>query len=146
MEASDYLLKPITSQALFASLDKLVDQLKLPGEQGLVVRDAEGGLSKVLFSHLVCLEAMGHFTVLYRSNGSSVRVPQPFSSLVEELAQRQEFIQIHRSYMINLRYVHRMTKTEVFLLNGTSLPLARSHQPNVAQRFMDYSFGGGDPC
>ncbi|MBQ9108745.1 MAG: response regulator transcription factor [Oscillospiraceae bacterium] len=146
VDASDYLLKPITAEALFSSLDKLVDQLKLPEEQGLVVRDAEGGLSKVLFSHLVCLEAMGHFTVLYRANGSSVRVFQPFSALAAELEQRQEFIQIHRSYIINLRYVHRMTKNEVFLLNGTSLPLSRSHQPTVTQRFLDYSFWGVESC
>jgi len=107
------------------------------------VRDSEGGLSRVLFSHLVCVEAMGHFTVLYRANGSSVRVFQPFSSLQAELEQREEFIQIHRSYVINLRYVHRLTKNEVFLLNGTSLPLSRSHQPTVTQRFLEYSFGGG---
>ena len=143
VEASDYLLKPITAADLFSSLDKLVDQLKLPEEQGLVVRDNDGGLSKVLFSQLVCLEAMGHFTVLYRSNGSSVQVFQAFSSLLNELEQRQEFIQIHRSYVVNLRYVHRITKNEVFLLNGTSLPLSRSHQPIVAQRFLEYSFGGG---
>ena len=143
VQASDYLLKPITAESLFGALDKLVDQLKLPEEQGLVVRDADGGISKVLFSHLVCVEAMGHFTVLYRSNGSSVRVLQPFSSFITQLTQRTEFIQIHRSYMINLRYVHRLTKNEAFLLNGTSLPLSRSHQAKVSRRFLDYSFGGG---
>jgi len=142
VKASDYLVKPLTAASLYASLDKLVDQLALPDEQGLVVRDNDGGLSKVLFSRLVCIEAMGHSTVLYRSNGSSVQVPQAFSNLADKLSQRQEFIQVHRSYMINLRYVHRITKNEVFLLNGTSLPLSRSHQPTVAQRFMDYAFGG----
>lgn len=144
VEASNYILKPLSKNELFLSIDKLIDSIDSEDEQALVVRDSNGGVSKVLYSKLTYIEAMGRTTVLYHSDGTSVQTNISFTDISNQLETRNEFIQVHRSYMVNLKFVYRITKNEIFLINGKSLPLARSHQRRTLDRFMDISFAGGN--
>lgn len=143
VNAADYLLKPITRERLFPGLDKLYERLREQKNQGLVLRDGEGGITRYPYRQLMYLEAMGRFGVLYRVDGDPVRTTLSFTELARLLEQSGQFVQIHRSYMVNMHCVHRLTKGEVFLLDGTALPLSRSRQQSVCRRFLDYSFGGG---
>lgn len=143
VDACDYILKPVTQEKLFRTLDKLVSRLK-PEEQGIVVRNTNGGITKVLWSQLMYLEAMGHHGVLFLANGTSVRTTFSFSSLLEQLRVQKNFVQIHRSYAVNLNYIHRITKSEVILLNGTALPLPRSRYQEISEHFQNILFEGSE--
>lgn len=144
VDAFTYLLKPINRDKLFCTLDKLINRLKVAEEQGIVVRNDNGGITRVLWSRLMYLEAMGHHGVLYHADGSFTRTPLSFSSLWEQLAVRGNFMQIHRSYAVNLHYVHRIEKNKVILLNGASLPLPRSRRQEVSDCFQRIVFGEGN--
>ena len=140
VEALDYVLKPINQDKLFRSLDKLINHLNISKEQGIVVRNTDGSISKVLWNRLMYLEAMGHYAVLYHADDTSTKTLLSFSSLLEQLATQKNFVQIHRSYMVNLHYVHRIEKNKIVLLNGTSLPLPRSRYQNVSEYFQNLLF------
>jgi len=49
-----------------------------------------------------------------------------------------DFISIHRSYLINLRYVKGLNKQEVTLSDGTILPISRLRFQDVKRAFHDY--------
>lgn len=142
VEASDYMLKPITQEKLFRLLDKMVNRLKIAEEQGMIVKNADGNITKVLWNRLMYLEAMGHYGVLYHADGTSTRTTLSFSSLLKEIETQKNFIQIHRSYVVNLHYIHRIEKTKVILLDGTELPLPRSRYQKVADYFQNVLFEG----
>lgn len=78
VDACDYMLKPVNRDKLFHMLDKLVNRLKIAKEQGIVVRNTDGGITKVLWSRLMYLEAMGHYGVLYYADGTSTRTALSF--------------------------------------------------------------------
>lgn len=141
VDACDYLLKPLRKDKLFRSLDKLVSRLKTAEEQGIVVKNTEGGIIKIIWNKLMYLEAMGHYGVLYHADGSTTRTVLSFSSLLKQLSMRNNFIQIHRSYAVNLHYIHRIEKDKVILLNGTALPLPRSRYQEVSNYFQNILFG-----
>lgn len=140
VNAADYLLKPLTAEKLFPPLDKLFHQLNTVAKQGIVVKNTTDGMTRILFNNLLYLEAEGHASLLHCADKQIIRTATSFSKLCKQLFAYPEFIQIHRSYLVNLQHVHRVTKKEVFLLDGTALPLARSHQLAVSEAFLNYSF------
>ena len=142
VEASDYILKPIAREAFFASLDRLSEKLSIKGDNSLVVRDSSSGVSKIPHTQLAYIEASGRNGIVYRSDHTSIKTTLSFSAVLEQLQEYDNFI--HRSYLVNLNYVYRITKNEVFLTNGTVLPLSRNQQKTVLNRFIDFSFKGDE--
>ena len=142
VEAADYLLKPIAQQRLFLTLDRLVSRISTNGAHGFTVKDTDGRITRILLDQLMYLEAMGHYAVLHHANGTTTRTLTAFSVLMEQLLPHADFIQSHRSYVVNLRYVHRIGKHELVMLNGTQIPLPKSRHQQLTDRFHDYIFGG----
>ena len=144
VEATDYLLKPIKKEKLFQSMDRLVSRMDSNAQSGITVRDTEGRITKVLWNQLVYAEAMGHYVVLHHANDTTTKTLLPFSSLLELLLSHGEFVQSHRSYIVNLHYVYRVGKHELIMLNGTQIPLPKSRYQQITNRFRDYIFGGAE--
>jgi DNA-binding LytR/AlgR family response regulator len=142
VEATDYLLKPIKKERLFQSLDKLFSRMDASTQQGITVKDTDGRIIKVLWNQLMYLEAMGHYVVFHHANGTSTKTFVSFSSLMEQLLSHGDFIQSHRSYIVNLRYVHRIEKRALVMLDGAQLPLPKSRYQQLTDCFHDIIFGG----
>lgn len=140
VEAFDYLLKPVTQPMLFQMLDRLLRRTEMSEMDSIIVRNKDGSITKVLLNRVMYLEAMGHYGVLYHADGSCTKTTLSFSSLLKQLAVHSHFVQIHRSYMVNLHYVHRIDKNTIILLNGTVLPLPRSRYREVAACFQNILF------
>ncbi len=140
VEACDYLLKPVCRNTLFRALDKLAERAEKECGQGMVVRSGDGGLVKVLWKQLVYLEAMGHNVVLHHADGALTKTRMAFTALAKELSAHDNFVQMHRSFVVNLHYVHRIEKSQVVLLNGERLPLPRSRCRHVQDCFQSLLF------
>jgi hypothetical protein len=53
------------------------------------------------------------------------------------------FARCHRSYIVNLAHIRRITKTEVVMENGKAVPLSRRLYTAVNRAFIDYHTGVG---
>lgn len=142
VEAVDYLLKPITEERLSQTMDRLVSRMANTAEQGFVVKDTAGRITKVVWSQLMYLEAMGHYVVLHHANGTTTKTLTSFSALAETLLSQEDFAQSHRSYVVNLHYIHRVGKHELVMLNGAQIPLPKSRYQQLYDRFRTFIFGG----
>ena len=142
VEATDYLLKPIKKERLYQSLHRLVSRMSATAEQGIVIKDSDGRITRVFWNQLMYLEAMGHYVVFYHANGTTTKTLLSLSALMEQIPVSGDFIQSHRSYIVNLRYVHRVEKRALVMLNGTQLPLPKSRYQQISDRFHDIIFGG----
>ncbi len=57
---------------------------------------------------------------------------------------RSEFVKCHRSYLVNLKHVSFLVKTDVFLNNGRNVPLSRLATKQVGAAFIRYYASDGD--
>lgn len=60
---------------------------------------------------------------------------------IDEVAQAlegEDFFRVHRSYLINLRYVGRIDKNEVQLVSGETIPLSRLRKKAFKNTFQTY--------
>lgn len=58
--------------------------------------------------------------------------------VMEEMLQDAAFCRIHKSYLVNLKYVKRLERDGVLLRNGTRLSIARSRNKEVGEAVIGY--------
>lgn len=56
----------------------------------------------------------------------------------EQLLSKYDFLKVHRSYIINLKYFKRLTRNSVVLDNGVEVPVSKYRYPDVKIQLVDY--------
>lgn len=77
---------------------------------------------------------MRNYTTIHASKDYSAK--RSLNDLEGELDE--SFYRIHRSFIVNLRFVRRVTRTDVILKDGTALPLSRKHYEGLNQALIAY--------
>ena len=137
VDALHYLIKPVDPRKLFRVLEKAADNLKM-AEKVLLLQD-NGELRRLIIRNILYVEVFSHFCTLHTTEGIiETRIP------IGELGNRlgEAFIRVHRSYLVNLEQIKRIAKTDIFLEDGSTVPLARRKYTEVNLAFIRY-FGGG---
>ena len=136
MAALHYLMKPVKKEKLFSVLDRAVENLGHKEE--FIVLETENGVLRVNFSEIMLAEAKGHDTVLTLTSGiETAKIG------INDLEKKLDtsFVRSHRSYLVGLRHITRITKTDVILDNGALIPLSRRMYAEVNQKFIDFYRG-----
>ena len=56
--------------------------------------------------------------------------------------KRNEFMKIHRSYIINMDYIQSIEAGEIITYSGKSFPVSRLLVKDIKERYMNYIFTG----
>jgi two-component system, LytTR family, response regulator len=143
--ALDYLLKPISADELkeafykyfekqqfhTAQYDHLIHNLSQESINQFTL--AIPTLEQTYFVHpheLVRCESDSNYTFFYLENGSKILASKTLKSY-EQILLDHNFIRIHRSHLVNKKYIASIVKTDVLVLkDGTQLPLSRNKKEN----------------
>ena len=137
VKATDYILKPITKDALFTVLDGIFERLKQTESSSIIVKDSQG-IQKIMLSSLVYAEAMGRKVIYHLNSGRSVECSSQFSTVCDTLLTYSYFIKPHRSYVVNMNYIDRIENTEIFLQNKHLIPLAQGKGKDIKNQYLSY--------
>jgi len=134
--ALHYLMKPVSEARLFAVLDKAAASIDMPDEE-LLIQTAEAAV-KVARKDIIYIEAFAHYVQIHtKANMFETRVN--VGDIAEILGEH--FVRCHRSYVAGLRHVSHITKTDIVLDSGISIPLSRRLHKEVNQAFIKYHMG-----
>ena len=86
-------------------------------------------------SHIQYVEAFSH-SVAIVTESETIQVKMSISEMEKMLGEG--FVRCHRSYLVGLKYIARLSKTEVILDNGGTLPLSRGAASQVHKAFVSY--------
>ncbi|WP_310602860.1 LytR/AlgR family response regulator transcription factor [Anaerosporobacter sp.] len=59
-------------------------------------------------------------------------------SELEDSLKESGFIRVHVGYLINMKYIYSIERTEIILMDETSIPLSRRRTEQVKQEFQKY--------
>jgi len=138
VSAVHYLLKPINEEKLYGALDKATANLSKP--KRTIAIDTANGIALVAVDDIAYIEALNHELAISTKEGA-ISCKMPLYKL-EGIISDERFVQIHRSYLINLAHIKRVTRTDVVLDNGVTLPLSRRLHKDVNSALMKYVTGG----
>lgn len=134
VEALHYLLKPVAKEKLFAVLDKYVEKRSVKADE--LIFETANGATHISADRITYIEAFGRKTAVHLSDD---RIIDCMVSISRFSAMRLNgFVSPHRSYIVNLRFMRSIGKTEIALDNGTIIPLSRRLYKDVNEKFIQF--------
>lgn len=138
VHALDYLLKPIRPEMLFPLLDKLSLREHMPSD-GLTLKSG-ASLIRVPFSQLTYMEVNGKHLSFHLTDGTMREVYGTLKEYESLLLSRPEFMQPHRSYIVNMLQVSELSPAGIRTFSGKNLPVSRRLYPNLQKDYMKLLF------
>ena len=125
--AFDYILKPVKEQELANCLDRFFTlQQSLPPFNHLQIR--EKGFTKwVKTSEISHIRGQGPYSVIFSSE--QITVAKTLKTLMIELGD--DFVRIHKSFLVNKKFVKAFQRNQLILTNLTCLPISRTGLKNL---------------
>lgn len=137
VNALNYLLKPIKQDQLFNCLNKAVEQLEK--EDHFICINVDKQVYKLNERKIRYIESIAHYIDIHYED-EVYHIKKNLTDMESEL-NSQMFYKVHRSFLVNMDFVERITKVEVILNDGMHLPIARGKWNNVNQAFIHYHMG-----
>lgn len=133
LAAVDYLLKPLRTERLTRTVDRVVELVGNPAvaDDVEMITVDQGGISRIIrLDEVKFVQAQGDYARLHTAEASYlIRVP------LADLEQRWAdagFLRIHRSYLVCMQFVSalKLSAAKPSVLVGSAvLPVSRRHVP-----------------
>lgn len=117
--ALHYLMKPVKEDKLFAVLDRALEKQK-QNERHLNL-ELSGEMVRIPFYEIRYLDVHQNYVTIHGKQDYTIK--RTLGEFEKELDDR--FHRVGRAMILNLKYIQRVTKTDVHLSDGTVLPLPR---------------------
>ncbi len=132
VEALHYLLKPVTHEKLCEVLERAVK--KLSSQDKSLVLTVHGETVRIPLHEIRYVEVRKNYVTLHAKEEIEVRLT------LQELEKNLDdsFERAGRSYIVNLRFIKRITKKEIILNDGQEIPLSRGMYDKINQAVIRY--------
>ena len=132
VDALHYLVKPVSEEKLFPVLSKAAGRLAEEPPSLLVVTDSE--TVKLPAADIVYVESLLHYIILHTQKGD-YKTKESISAFAERAGG--DFYRVHRSYLVSLKHLVRISRNMVCMDNGAELPLARGKYDEINRAFIE---------
>lgn len=125
LEAVDYILKPITFERFFKSVERVLRNIT-DTKDNFIILKTDGMHRKIHLRDIIYLESQGNDIKITLSTSENLVSKSKITDL-EMLLASKGFIRIHRSFIINTAFVTAFNNNELHL--GTyQIPVGRSYR------------------
>jgi len=133
VSALHYLIKPVEERKIIPVLDKAVSNLTFR-QRSVLISTSEGDI-KVSLADIVYIESDKVYVIVHTLQ-DAYRTRMTLSKFCEQLDET--FFKVHRSFVVGLRYVKKITRSDVMMLNGDSVPISRGSYDEVHAALIRY--------
>ncbi len=139
VKADNYLLKPVSPEALYRCLDELNEDI--PDNSRFLIARGPTSVHRVPFRDIEYVEAQNKQALISLVGGTNVRTTEPLYSLESKLLFSDGFFKCHRSYIVNLQRIETYTPKEIRMRSGFRIPIARGSQKEFESIYFEFLFG-----
>jgi two-component system LytT family response regulator len=156
--ALDYLLKPVDSEELQKTIQKLVRRSQKPIEQQLhlllqkmhqpslpvtkIALPTMEGLQMISIDSIISCESDSNYTTLFLKNKRKIVVSRTLKEM-EELLEDYSIIRVHRCYLINLNEVEKYIKGEggyLIMSDGSNVDVSKTRKDDLIRKLQPSKF------
>ena len=140
----DYLLKPITFERFFQSVNKAKDYRQLitkptayaeplPPEKGADYFFVKCGskYEKINFDDILYVEGMQNYITIYTQKDKYITLLNLKN--LEQNLDPQSFIRVHKSYIVSINKIEGIDGNEIFI-QSYRIPISRNYREQVIQQ------------
>lgn len=131
VDALHYLVKPVAEAKLMEVLSRAA--AKLIVEPPYVVITYDGETVKLYESEMLYIESFLHYLVVHTKN-KEYRIKESMTSFEAKLSD--DFFRVHRSYLVSLKAITRISRTSVTVDGKVDIPVARGKYDDINRAFI----------
>lgn len=140
VKAQNYLLKPVTEEKFFASIDSILAELDEKDTASFIIYTTEKQYSRIRVSSLVYGEVTHRTITLHLADQTMISAVMTFTKFQDILKAYPDFIYPHRSYAVNMNYIQYVTKSDIILTDGQKIPLSRNNYMKISEQFLNFAY------
>ena len=140
VDAVDYVIKPIGYYDFAMKFSKAAKRVR-KNDSKLIALECVDGMRSVMISKIIYVEIMGHYLV-YHDKENDFKVRGSMAEHSSELLA-YGFVRIHKSYLVNLKYLDNLKANEAVLRGKANivLPIGRAYKESRIKAYLDYLKG-----
>jgi DNA-binding LytR/AlgR family response regulator len=125
--ALHYLMKPVGAEKLWQVFNRAAEKLRK--DEQVLTLEIGGEMVRIPIYQIRYIDVYGNYATIHGRENYKVR--KTLGELASLLDER--FYRAGRSVIVNLTCIRRVTKTDIYLNDGSSLPLPRGAYEGVNQ-------------
>lgn len=140
IHAIRYITKPINIKELYSALDLAYIILCNQSTSTILIKE-NGSITSVIIDDIMYIENSVR-NIIYTLNNNkqiiSVRRTGSFEQALGTLLQIPYFIQTHKSFFINLKYVSTLHSNTVIMDDNKKIPISRKYLSSVRTVYLNF--------
>lgn len=130
VQALHYLIKPIKDQ----EIEKCMNMVFQLSKKNNYIFQYNNQTIKIPYYQIIYFSSANHYIDIY-----TIDATYSHKAKLAEIKCHlpYEFTQCHRSILVNMNHVKKIIKNEIFLTNGTELPISNTYLDNVRKTFLN---------
>lgn len=141
LDVLDYLLKPFSFDRFSKSVGKAKTHLEISvqppagtKEEAFILVYVEYKRVMVPVSKIIYIEGLADYIRIHLHEEAPLMTLMSLKKILEKLPAAQ-FQRIHRSYIVNGRYIRSFTQKKLLLHDGSGIPVGEAYVENLEQWF-----------
>lgn len=138
VRAVRYLLKPVSEDKFFEALDCAWSYTMVKKEPVYVFKTKDGLVQTPYFG-IEYIESIYRKLEVHLAGGEVLRslfIRKSFEEEIQEIAKRKNFLQVHKSFLVNLDYVKQLTADGMLMESGRQLPVSKARAAEVKRKYL----------
>ncbi len=137
VNATDYVLKPVSYFSFSQSLDKAIGRINKKVKNFIAV-GVKGGTVKLYVSDICYIESQGHRLIFHTRSEEYVT----FATMkeAEERLKDSDFFRCNKGCLLNLAYVDSV-QNDCVIINGESIAISRGRKKEFMEELTNYLGG-----
>ncbi|WP_126973183.1 LytR/AlgR family response regulator transcription factor [Gynurincola endophyticus] len=130
----DFLKKPYTYQRFSEAIAKLsTDSPSIPTQTSPdhIFIKSDGKLIRLNLTDILFIESMGDYVKFVTADKKFIS--HHTIKNLEEKVPKQQFIRVHRSYIVNIARIDDIRENFIFI-QGNEIPVSKSQKPEILKR------------
>ena len=130
VRALDYIIKPITPKALETCLNPVLHELE---SSAYILRTATS-IEKIPYSSIIAFATQGHYIEIITKQNT---YRQKISLKILKQLLPEDFVQCHRTVIVNINHVVKLSGKNLYLTNQTVYPISKQYMESIQNAFMN---------
>ena len=102
----------------------------------------KGGFVSIPYSKIEYIENASRVLDIHLTDGENIKsifIRKSFDTEIEELLNDKSFLQVHKSFVINLKHVKRLTMNNVVMESGKSIPVSKARSAGAKKEYLIFA-------
>ena len=142
-EVVDYLVKPFDFKFFLLAIDKVMKKVNIEKNTSFVnlqyvnhlILKENSGYIKINFTDIIYIQSYGNYIKIFIV-GKMILSPITTTEIENKL-DKNIFIRIHRSYIVSLAYINKISGKLIYLRDGSTLPIGNTFKRELISKFKD---------